>query len=120
VAAGSNTVTCVSLPNEVDCVVIYACTPGNCIVGGGAEQIGGPVSTDASGICMPPVSLSRPLMGGEYIFAYDTCSGRMGPLDPVSALLTEAPAMSSKMIGVLAGTLALIGLFGLLRLRRDL
>jgi hypothetical protein len=44
----------------------------------------------------------------------------MGPFDPVGVFGTEAPAMSSRMIGVLAGMLALIGFFGLLRLRRDL
>ena len=84
---------------------------------GSATLIGGPLDTDASGMFTTPVP---PLEPGTFIFAYDRCTGRMGPLVPVRVLATEAPAMSSRMVGVLAGALALIGLFGLLRLRRDL
>jgi hypothetical protein len=44
----------------------------------------------------------------------------MGPLYRVACRPPAAPVMSSGMIGVLVGTLALIGLFGLLRLRRGM
>jgi hypothetical protein len=59
-----------------------------------------------------------PLVAGEVIFAYDTCTGRNGSFELVR-VPPAAPAMSSGMIAVLVGTLALIGLFGLLRLRRS-
>lgn len=119
--AGSDTLTGVTVPE--DCLLgtcsgvqIYTCAAGDCTVGS-ATPIGSPVCSDASGnftVTVPP------LVAPEFIFAYDTCTGRMGPIDPVRLSGTEAPAMSSRMIGVLAGMLALIGLFGLLRLRRDL
>jgi hypothetical protein len=65
------------------------------------------------------VPLTAPLVAGEIIFAYDTCTSRNGSFELVR-VAPAAPAMSSGMIAVLVGTLALIGLFGLLRLRRGL
>jgi hypothetical protein len=79
-----------------------------------ATQVGGPKCPNASGAFT--ITLTAPLVCGDFVFAYDNCTLRTGPLHLV-ACPAPAPAMSSRVIGVLAGTLALIGLLGLLRLR---
>jgi hypothetical protein len=98
-------------------VEIFQCTPGNCTVGS-ATVVGGPKCPDASGAFT--ITLTSPLVCGDFVFGYDDCTLRMGPLYQVACGPSPAPAMSSGMIAVLVGTLALIGLFGLLRLRRGL
>jgi hypothetical protein len=94
------------------------CTPGNCTVGS-ATVIGGPVCPDPSTGAFT-ITLTSPLVCGSFVFGYDDCTLRMGPLYQVPCGPAPAPAMSSGMIAALVGTLVLIGLFGLLRLRRGL
>jgi hypothetical protein len=85
---------------------------------GSATLVGGPKCPDASGRFT--VTLTAPLVCGDFVFGFDNCTQRLGPLYQVACGPSPVPAMSSGMIAVLVGTLALIGLFGLLRLRRDL
>jgi hypothetical protein len=98
-------------------VEIFQCTAGMCSLAS-ATLVGGPKCPDASGAFT--ITLTSPLVCGDFVFGFDNCTGGIGPLYQVACGPSPVPAMSSGMIAALVGTLGLIGLFGLLRLRRGL
>ena len=122
-SAGSSTVTGTTEPDPscspTGCngVSIYQCTPGSCVPDP-QNLIGGPVCPDPSTGAFR-ITLTSPLVCGDFVFGFDNCTGLTGPLYRVACGPSPVPAMSSGMIAALVGTLALIGLFGLLRLRRS-
>ena len=108
-------------PNEAPtCIKIYDCGLDKiCYQAPGPDDnLIGQGGTNSSGVFT--ITLTRPLVAGEEIYALDTCEGvPPGQLGPIIIVVRPAPApvMSPAMIVVLAASLSLVGLLGLSRLR---
>jgi len=106
------------MPNlNPNCVQVYDCGPDRICTGSGDDILLGTTGTDGNGrFCVTSTELLR---CRELVFAIDTCS-QPPLLGEPYALDCEAPVpvMSTSMLAMLAGLLSIVGLYGMLQLRR--
>ncbi len=123
VVTGSTRVFCQGAANVLNPLLeIWSGGPNGLVDGGtGDDQLLGTGSTDAQGNCQssPGIGLSRPLIQGEVIFAFDQQNNRLGP--PVVAMGNlPVPTLGGwGRLGVVLSLLTL-GVWSLWRRRRGI
>ena len=111
---GSTTVTGLSAPESGpnSCIQIFDCGTSPCTTGGTLIGTGG---VNSSGQFSAVVSM---LMAGHFIFPKDICALVSGPAVPVAAARAVAPALSPRMMAMVAVLLVGSGVWLVRKMRK--